>query len=483
MRLFLLLIFSIGFAFSSNAQEPRSFIIIKISEIPDPKTTPYERCLVAVKCRNSAETVDQILLFDLFKKRTFFPAAALKKGQTVSVTPIPFDKATQIRQVMQANDFFDPNLVMFYATDWAPQMKFEAEFLKKTPSKNTDAAVPTNTELIRRALMAHEQEVTGGLIDDFYFWVHTPEVLKTDFWKNPKISKKDAIGPHEAILRFHRSLEKQGIKLILALVPRSTSIYPGMATNIPYDPEIDAPVNQPVLDLIDDLEKEGVACVDLTSIFLNRRYVTHQNSEFPIYRRNDTHWSGAGVKIAADAIVEKIVTPSKALDSSSIVAEAIPADYSMPVFNGKKPRNPKSETELIFRVNNPENASLFDPFQRDAEVHLLGDSFVNYGGQGAGSYGLQPHLVQLLGKPVNVFSAGSGGPMISRSQFARAANLESAKTVIWVFAESFLAPADVWFDVPIGDDSITNLEFALKSTNANESIGQFSPMKGLGLRN
>lgn len=480
MRLFFLLIFSIGFALSSNAQEPQSFTVIEISEIPDPKTTPYEQCLVAVKCRNQAESVDQVLLFDLFKKRTFFPAATLKKGQTVSVTPIPFDKATQIRQVMQANDFFDPNLAVFYATEWAPQMKFEVEFNKKADPKSHPTAASSNTELIRRALMAHEQEVTGGLIDDFYFWVHTPEVLQTDFWKNPQISKKDAIGAREAILRFHRNLEKRGIKLIFAPVPRSTSIYPGIATNIPYDPEIDAPVNQPVLDLLAELEKEGVTCVDLTSIFLKRRYESHQNREFPVYRKNDSHWSGAGVKIAADAIVKKIVMPSKALESSSIFAEAIPADYSMPVFNGKKPRNPKSETELIFRVNNPENASLFDPFQRDAEVHLLGDSFVNYGGQGAGSYGLQPHLVQLLGKPVNVFSAGSGGPMISRSQFARAANMKTAKTVIWVFAESFLAPADVWFDVPIGDNSITNLEFALQTANTEKSIGQFSPMDGLG---
>lgn len=375
MRLFLLLIFSIGFAFSSNAQEPRSFIIIKISEIPDPKTTPYEQCLVAVKCRNQAESVDQILLFDLFKKRTFFPAAALKKGQTVSVTPIPFDKAAQIRQVMQANDFFDPNLAVFYATKWAPQMKFEAEFSKKADPKSHPTAASSNTELIRRALMAHEQEVTGGLIDDFYFWVHTPEVLQTDFWKNPQISKKDAIGAREAILRFHRNLEKRGIKLIFATVPRSTSIYLGIATNIPYDPEIDAPVNQPVLDLLAELEKEGVTCVDLTSIFLKRRYESHQNREFPVYRKNNSHWSGAGVKIAAEAIVAEIGGSEKPLESSSAAAETVSVEYSMPVLNSKQPRNPKPETELIFRVNDSENAALFDPFQRNAEVHLLGGFF------------------------------------------------------------------------------------------------------------
>jgi len=444
------------------ADEPQQrYRILEISSIPNPKETPYPDCLTHILCQPITPTGSSVgkevdLVFFVFRKRVLYPAAKLKPNDEVSLSTIPFQEAPQkIRNLKQVNDlpYFETRIL--FVSRWDQQDKFVSSLPTPKPGQITTTS---NRDLIIRTLISHQGKVTGGVNQDFFFWTHVPAMYETDFWKI-KPTRKDALGPLKSILLFKQHLDAKNIDLIFVPIPRSTTIYPGIATNIEYDPAIDGRINFAVRDLIDSLEAGGVTCVDLTPIFLANTYQEFDGSRYPVYRRNDTHWAPSGVRIAASLIADAIKKrpsfnnlASRAATVSlteNVALEELP--YSMPKFERPPSRRQPPEMQPVYRIDSQKDSGreLLNDDLPNAEIHLLGDSFSNAYGSGAGEAGLHPHLVNALKTPINKIVSASGGSAISPNQFARNADLSKAKIVIWAVCESFLAAPDIWSDIPL----------------------------------
>ncbi|NOX99671.1 MAG: hypothetical protein GXP30_08090 [Verrucomicrobia bacterium] len=473
------------FALDANDTSLQRYRVLQTSTIPNPKNALYPDCLTHILCQPITETgtpsgdiVD--LVFYAFRKRVIYPAAKLKSKDEVSLRTISFHKTDQeIQNLKQVNDLPFSGAQILFVSQWKQQDIFI------TPLSSTEhpQVTPTsNRDLIIQTLLAHQGKVTGGVNRDFFFWSHVPAMYESDFWKIQP-SKKNALGPLKSILLFKNHLAEKNINLIFMPIPRSTTIYPGIATNIEYTPSIDGRINFAVRDLMDALEAEGVTCVDLTPTFLANAFQQHDGKSYPIYRRNDTHWAPSGVRLAAKLIADTIITRpaysalnSTVLDShltETVTLEEFP--YTMPVFDRPPSRRQPKETLPSYTVDGRSDADrrLLNNNLPAAEIHLLGDSFCNAYGSGAGQAGLHPHLVKALKTPINKIASASGGSAISPNQFARQADLSKAKIVIWAVCESFLAAPDIWADTPLDRPDTLMLDKLLTRAKPSHDIFTF----------
>ncbi|MFK5924559.1 MAG: hypothetical protein QM496_20475, partial [Verrucomicrobiota bacterium] len=401
-----------------------------------------------------------------------YPAVNLKPGDVITLNTIPYSQVPdKIKNLRQSNDLpFSDNQILFVSS-WSE----EDAFTSRNKTAKTNARAPSsNRNLIIQTLIAHQGKVTGGLIQDFFFWSHVPAMYETDFWKIQP-TKKNALGPLKSILLFKQHLDEKGIDLVFVPIPRSTTIYPGIATNIEYDPAIDGRINSAVRDLMNALEAEGVTCVDLTPTFLSNSYQDFEGEAYPVYRRNDTHWSPSGARLAATLIADTIKqrpsysklssTNHSAVFTESAVLEKLP--YTMPIFDRPPSRQQVTEMQPLYHVNAEKDSDrkLLNANFPNAEIHLLGDSFSNAYGSGAGAAGIQPHLVKELRTPVNKIASASGSAAIAPNQFARNIDHSNAKIVIWAVAESFLAAPDIWSDVPLDRPDVLMLDKLLSTAH------------------
>lgn len=438
--------------------------VVVTSPVPNPKESPYPDCLIHILCQPITKTgspagMEVDLVFFAFRNRVLYPAAKLKHNDEVSVVTIPYQEASErIRKSKQINDLPSPKVFdvqVLYVSQWDLQDKFVSNL---TATKATPSTPTSNRDLIIQTLIAHQGRITGGMNRDFFFWTHIPAMYETDFWKIQP-TRKNALGPLKSILLFKQHLDEKNIDLVFVPIPRSPTIYPAIATNIEYDPEIDGRINFAVRDLMDSLEAGGVTCVDLTPPFLANAYQEFDGRSYPIYRRNNTHWAPSGVRMAASIIADTIKKRSSfnnlaTRDPSASFTENVSLEelpYTMPNFGRLPSRRQPSEMQPIYRINslNQSGAELLKHNLPNAEIHLLGDSFTNAYDSGTGQAGLHSHLVNALKTPINRIASASGGSGISPNQFARQANLSKSKIVIWTVCESFIAAPDIWSNIPL----------------------------------
>jgi hypothetical protein len=99
-----------------------------------------------------------------------------------------------------------------------------------------------------------------------------------------------------SIIEYDRTLRSQGISLFVVPIPNKVEIYPEMLTSIPA-PE---PVKKERSDLLDTLERAGVRVIDLVPAFEQAK------SHCQLYDPYETHWSAAGIEVAAGVIAQRV---------------------------------------------------------------------------------------------------------------------------------------------------------------------------------
>ena len=132
----------------------------------------------------------------------------------------------------------------------------------------------------------------------------------------------------QAILRFRDQLQERGITLVVMPVPGKPSVYPDQVTRRAAGKE--RQFRSPTLELLDALQRQGVATVDLFAAFqtargsggpggrASSRALTSRNSPEvraredarpptgPLYLARDTHWTPLGAQIAAQTVAAKL---------------------------------------------------------------------------------------------------------------------------------------------------------------------------------
>ncbi len=125
------------------------------------------------------------------------------------------------------------------------------------------------------------------------------------FWGDeaPKVSrshKPELADPIPAIVDFQKQLKARGIDLLVVPVPPKAAIYPEKI--LPgFDVGADDPA--PVLHrFYEELRAAGIDVLDLAPLFVQNR----DDKRGGVFCKTDSHWSGLGCMLAAQAIAEKI---------------------------------------------------------------------------------------------------------------------------------------------------------------------------------
>jgi alginate O-acetyltransferase complex protein AlgJ len=256
--------------------------------------------------------------------------------------------------------------------------------------------------------------------------------------------------PVDAIVDYGRQLAARGVRLIVAPIPLKPFIYPDRAW-AGYPLEAGPAWNVDRSAFLERLAEAGVDAVDVTGDLWRAR-----SGGRDLYLRQDTHWTPAGLRVAAGRLAERV--------------RPLLGDVGRRTYAGR-PAAVEGMGDLVRMLELPSGGNPFRPetvevvqaLEGDriarggdgAPVLLLGDSFVNVysrreldWGEGAG---LGEALMLDLGTEVQVIAVNGGGATACREALAgKPAALARKKVVVWVFSARDLADEDVtWERVPL----------------------------------
>ncbi len=245
--------------------------------------------------------------------------------------------------------------------------------------------------------------------------------------------------PLAAIIDFRDQLAARGIRLLIMPVPNKESVYPDLVTPRAASlRDVLAPRTQ---DLLDRLRAANIEVIDLFKEFGQARQQTSSASDTSLYLAQDTHWSPAGVELAAKAVARRLLelgwVQSGQVEYSERSAPVqrlgdVVRMLQVPLIEHRM----KPETVPCAQVVRRDNSELYQDAP-DAEVLALGDSFLRiYQRDEPGAAGFIGHLAKELRRPlIGLVNDGGGSTLVRQELRGHPALLTNRKVVLWEFVE------------------------------------------------
>lgn len=264
--------------------------------------------------------------------------------------------------------------------------------------------------------------------------------------RNPLVAMRD----------FRDRLKARGIELLVVPIPGKPSLYPEKL----WKGFSDFPTS-PTMALLDSLRSQGFHVAD---IYTPMREAKQAGSDL-LYLKRDTHWTPAGLKIAAETIARRIhelvpapsnsPTPTASADSTlqdSVHAQAT-VTLASPRYAVKKTpverwgdvaemtKVPKRRE--IWSVETVEAEQIVDssgaPYRDDpaSDILWLGDSYSRiYQTDAPKAAGVIAHVAHHLHRPLTSIVNDGGASTVVRQQLSRRGEwLAGKKLVVWTFVE------------------------------------------------
>ena len=279
------------------------------------------------------------------------------------------------------------------------------------------------------------------------------------FWGNDaaKVSrahKPDLADPVPAILDFQQQLKARGIELLVVPVPPKACVYPEKI--VPgFDVRTKDPA--PVLhQFYDELRAAGVDVLDLSKLFVQKR----DDNRGPVFCKTDSHWSGIGCVLAAEAIADKVrgkvAKPANAKEYGAEWKDA-EREGDLGTLLGHDGHKSAPEKIAVQSVSEKGNGAAVqeDP---SSPLLLLGDSHtLIYHDRDflPVRAGLVDQLALQLGfAPDLIGTSGSGATPVRINLYRRsvkdAGYLAKKKMIVWCFAaREFTEATEGWAKVPV----------------------------------
>lgn len=272
-----------------------------------------------------------------------------------------------------------------------------------------------------------------------------PEVVRTS-----RAAKPEFADPLPAIIDFNRQLKERGVELIFVPIPPKALIYPDKLPGN-FSRPVGVELSRPYAQLYDKLAEQGVQVLDLIPIFSSARDTAQ------LYCKTDTHFSGAGLAVVADALSRKIKQEAwyPAVPKKAYKKEERAVDIS-----GDLARMEKSDTketlplQFVTDAATGKNVSP-DP---DSPVLLLGDSHTLVFSVGGDLHttgaGLFDQLSAALGFPLDLLGVRGSGATPSRIKLYQRSRkdptlLTKKKVVVWCLSARELTGSGGWRKIPV----------------------------------
>ncbi len=328
--------------------------------------------------------------------------------------------------------------------------------------KDATVIAPLLAEVAAKAAAAEKagQSALAGRDGWLYFAPELRAISVGAFWGDKaafvsRASKPENADPLEAIVDFHGQLKKAGIELLVVPVPAKIAVYPEPILDKMPKP---GSGKVPRLDVYHQefyglLRERGIEVVDLLPVFLEKR--TAADGE--LYCKTDSHWSGRGVVVAAEAIAGRIAgrpwlhALSKEVYATEDRSVTITGDLAK-MINESEPASEKLTVTLAGRKMG-DRVVRIEP-ARDSPVLLMGDSHTLVFHDPtlfASGAGLPDHLARRLGFPVDLIGVRGSGATTTRIELLRRQdNLKGKKLVVWCFSfREFTESVTGWRKVPV----------------------------------
>ncbi len=243
--------------------------------------------------------------------------------------------------------------------------------------------------------------------------------------------------PH--IVELKNFCQGIGVNLLFIAVPNKEEVYyERIGGSIPL-PAIPI-VNPYGRKFLSDLQQAGVEVVDLLPAFLKAKNEDSPKAE-PLFQKQDTHWSGRGMEIAADLIAERIkeyawykayrdtigyTIKDTIIIRSGDLTDRLPVERQMLY---------KPQTLRVRKVYNPDGTP-YKPEHIAAPVLLIGDSFTGvFELVDCKSAGIGAHIAYRTRIPVDIITSWGGGPMVRAKMVRlRGKYLDQKRLVVYLMA-------------------------------------------------
>lgn len=318
---------------------------------------------------------------------------------------------------------------------------FTSIFLRPPSEPNLRAyenALEDNSPLVRVARPAMQQarlqllrdggEKTLVAQDEWMYYKPAVQYLAQQL---PEAKMTQAL---EAVADFHRQLAARGIELLVVPVPDKASAYPQFLNDNLHASTL-ASHGQRFLRF---LEQRGIPAVDLYGLLAAPAPA--------LYLKRDTHWTPAGLEVAAQAVAARLrMVSGLQFDTVKYRVEEMSlgreGDLLRMIQAERATADLAKETVAAQQVQDP-TGKPFLP-QDDAQILVLGDSFLRiYEKDEPGSAGFVAHLARALGVPLSAIISDGGAANLVREDLRRRPGLLTGKrAVVWEFAERDLGLA------------------------------------------
>ncbi len=245
--------------------------------------------------------------------------------------------------------------------------------------------------------------------------------------------------PLAAIVDFRDQLAARGIRLLVMPVPNKESVYPDLVS--PRAKSLGGVMAPRTRDLLDRLRVAGVEVIDLFKEFAHARQQTGSASRNTLYLAQDTHWSPAGVDLAAQVVARRLtelgwVRPGQVDYGERSAPVQRLGDVLRMLQVPLVERRVNPETVPCVQIVRRDNGELYQE-SPDAEILVLGDSFMRiYQQDQPRAAGFIGHLAKELRQPLmSLVNDGGGSTLVRQELRGRPAFLKNKKVVLWEFVE------------------------------------------------
>ncbi len=252
----------------------------------------------------------------------------------------------------------------------------------------------------------------------------------------PEVRTKPADDPLKAIVAFRDALTGRGIALLVVPAPGKASVYPDRLSARAAG--TDANVHRHAEAFMDRLKSAGVSYVDLFAAFDADRA---DETAPGLYLARDTHWSPAGLQLAATAVAVRVraegwVQAGRVAYLERAVTVQREGDV-LRMMNA--PRIAAAFSPETMECTQIIDATTGEPYADDPDspILVLGDSFLRiYQQDEPGAAGFIAHLARALKQPLASIVNDGGASTLVRQELQRKPELlRGKKLVIWEFVE------------------------------------------------